>query len=61
VADFVEGDHDDEYNRNHGCTEDASVIGDSDKRVQPPTAEEVTATLKEFFTIIVTFCEKKET
>ncbi len=24
VADFAEGDHDEEYNRNHGCTEDAS-------------------------------------
>jgi hypothetical protein len=36
-------------------------VGDSDKRVQPPSAEEVAATLREFFTIIDTYCEKKET
>ena len=52
VADFAEGDHDEEYNRNHGHTEDATVVGESDKRVQPPTVEEVESTLREFFSII---------
>ena len=61
VADFVEGDHDEEYNRNHGHTEDASIVGESDKRVQPSTVEEVESILREFFAIIDAYCEKKET
>jgi hypothetical protein len=61
VADFVEGDHDEEYNRNHGHTEDATVVGESDKRVQPPTVEEVESILRELFAIIDAYCEKKET
>ena len=61
VADFAEGDHDEEYNRNHGGTEDATVVGNSDKKVQPPTSEEVESILGEFFRIIDTYCEMKET
>ena len=61
MADFNEGDHDDEYNRNHGAAGDATVVEDIDKRVQPSTAGEVEALLREFFRIIDAYCEKKET
>jgi hypothetical protein len=61
VAVFNEGEHDDEYDRNHGVTGDATGVEEADKRVvQPPTEEEVELLLNNFFRIIEAYCEKKD-